>query len=118
MEIKEIFEDEQSQLLVLETGYRKPFSTLTVVDVEELKRIVRDYYSLIRVKGEIDAVVYGLHSLDVLQSIKDYPEIMQSFFIHNEVEISKGALKPWQVVNTQCAKPNPLHYPSAISIII
>ena len=73
MEIKEIFEDEQSEL---ETGYRKAFSTLAVVDVEELKRIVQDYYSLIRVKGKIDAVVYGLHSLDVLRSIKDYPEIM------------------------------------------
>ena len=58
-------------------------------DVGKLK-IIRDFYSLIRVTAEIDALVCGLRSLDVLQAVKDYPELMQHFFVYNDTELSKS----------------------------
>ena len=72
------------------TGFRKAFSSLTMSDVGELKKIIRDFYSPIRVKAEIDALVCGFCSLDVLQAVKDYPESMQRFFVHNDMELSKS----------------------------
>ena len=59
-------------------------------DVGELKKISRDFYFLIRVTAEIDALVCGLCSLDVLQAVKDYLELMQRFFAYNDMELSKS----------------------------
>ena len=60
-------------------------------DVGELNKIITDFYSLNCVKAEIDVLVCGLRSLDVLQALKDYPESMQRFFsVYNDMELSKS----------------------------
>jgi len=48
-----IFEEERSQDLVMEMGYRKALVTLQISDLESMKGLLRDYYTIVRIKAEV-----------------------------------------------------------------
>ena len=79
--MKEIFTDEENQLLLLETGYRKPLCTLTCDDKAAIKTAIRDYHTLVKIKPEIDQFADGLKVLNVLEHMKKYPSMMAPLFV-------------------------------------
>ena len=89
--LKTLFEDEQWQTLLLETGYRKPLSCLTQQDTSGIKRILRNFYTFVRVKAEIDQFLEGLSCLGVIDAVKKHPMLMQPLFIPSEsCQLTKG----------------------------
>ena len=53
-------------LLLLETGYRKPLSTISCEDKPFTKKAVCDYHTLVKIKPELDQFSEGLETLNVL----------------------------------------------------
>lgn len=47
LELREIFTSEEFCALLLETGYRKAYSTVTLNDLEELRLTLRQYHTMI-----------------------------------------------------------------------
>ncbi len=84
-ELRAVFDDEQgngdSGLLLLETGYRKPLSSLSCEDKPCIKKALRDYHTLVKIKPELDQFSDGLETLNVLPTMKKYPSIMSSLFV-------------------------------------
>ena len=54
--------DEISDLL-LQTGYRKPISSLTTTDKKEIISALLDYHVMLKVKGAMDQYMDGLEAL-------------------------------------------------------
>ena len=89
--MKEIFADEENQLLLLETGYRKALCTLTCDDKEAIKTAIRDYHTLVKIKPEIDQFADGLRVLNVLEYMKKYPSMMAPLFVdESDAYLNKG----------------------------
>ena len=68
-------------LLLLETGYRKPLSTISCEDKPCIKKAVCDYHTLVKIKPELDQFSEGLETLNVLSTMKKYPSLMSSLFV-------------------------------------
>lgn len=89
--MKEIFADEENQLLLLETGYRKPLCKRTCDDKVALKTAIRDYHTLVKIKPEIDQFADGLKVLNVLEHMKKYPSVMAPLFVdEGDAYLNKG----------------------------
>ena len=89
--LRTLFEDEQWQMLLLETGYRKPLSSLTQQDMSGIKRILRNFYTFVRVKAEIDQFLEGLSCLGVVDAVRKHPMLMQPLLIPSEsCQLTKG----------------------------
>ena len=90
-----MFDDDKGNgengLLLLETGYRKPLSSLTCDDKPCIKEAVRDYHTLVKIKPELDQFSDGLETLSVLQTVKKYPSLMSPLFVDQGSEcLNKG----------------------------
>lgn len=89
--LRTLFENDQWLTLLLETGYRKALSSLTVEDLIGIKRTLRNFYMLLRVKAEIDQFLEGLSCLGVLDQVRSHPMLMQPLLIPSEkCKLSKG----------------------------
>lgn len=71
---------EDFSTLVTDTGYRVPLTHLKLEDKEKLCKAVREYHTLIKVLPEINQFGEGLESLGVLEMMRKYPELLQSYF--------------------------------------
>lgn len=80
--LQEIFEDSDTSGKLLETGYRKPLTSITVNDREVIAVVLKLYHTLIKVKAEIDQFVDGLRCLGIDRYIKQYPELMEPVFVN------------------------------------
>ena len=49
-ELKAVFNDEDMQGILLETGFRIPVTSLSIQNREEIVSILKDYYSITRVR--------------------------------------------------------------------
>ena len=83
-------EDENLGLL-LDTGYSKPISTVTLVDRNKISDVLKKYHCLIKVKAEIDQFIEGLRSLNIEHYIQSYSELMKVLFVDVEAQRSISA---------------------------
>lgn len=85
MKLRDVFDDDEGNgdngLLLLETGYRKPLSSLGCEDKPCIKKAIRDYHTLVKIKPELDQFSDGLETLNVLPMMKKYPSLMSSLFV-------------------------------------
>ena len=89
--MKGLFEVEDNASILLETGYHKPLSTLTVTDVPMLCNALRSHHGIIKVKAELDQFCEGLETLGVLQSVKKHPNLMRPLFVASSyVQLTRG----------------------------
>lgn len=89
--LAEILTEERWQTLLLDTGYRKPLAQVHTIDLLNITRTLRNFYTIIRVKPEIDQLLEGLSYLKVLEYIKKYPDIFLPLFQREECQLTKGA---------------------------
>ncbi|XP_019857667.1 PREDICTED: G2/M phase-specific E3 ubiquitin-protein ligase-like [Amphimedon queenslandica] len=96
-ELKSIFDDDTYANALFETGYKKPISSLTLHNKEELTNVISTYHTLIKVKAQIDQFVKGLESLNIHSYMVKFPAIMKTLFVkENEkltAEYVKGLIK-------------------------
>ena len=83
------FDDPDHELLLLETGFRKPLSALVMSDVAVIRRTVKNHM-LMRVKAELDQFMKGLAVCGVAHAIRRHPELMAPRFVHTPVQLSRG----------------------------
>ena len=76
---------------ILESGYVKPLTFLSLEDVCILKQTLRDY-TLVRVKAEIDQFIEGLSALGVLETVRKYPALMSPLFTNLKKPLTKGKI--------------------------
>ena len=67
-----IFDDSDYELALMETGYRKPLSTLVLADRSTIVQTLRNY-AFLRVKPELDQFREGLASCGVAGAIYKEP---------------------------------------------
>lgn len=89
-------------MLLLETGYRKALSLLAFQDITGIKDTLRDYYTIIRVKAEIDQFVNGTWSFKMYKAVSS--QLMQPLFVASITPLSKR----------KCTQYNTLIYMGAL----
>ena len=67
--------------LVLEAGYTKPLSLLSISDRVLLMRTLMLYYALLQSRSVLDQLAEGLFALGVLEAMKLYPNLMEPLFV-------------------------------------
>ena len=75
---------------MLETGYRKPLSSLVMLDKAAIQKTLRAHV-LLKVKPELDRVCEGLKTCGVMESTLQYPSLMAPHLYHSEFD--------WRYVN-------------------
>ena len=64
------------------TGYCSwPLSLLNCDNKPCIKKAIRDYHTLVKIKPELDQFLDGLKTLNVLQTMKMYPSLMSPLFV-------------------------------------
>lgn len=90
-DLQKLFEEDGFSDLLLETGYRKAFTTVTLTDRQDLLQTLREYYTMIRGKVELDQYVEGLVDLNLRGLVQQYPQILKPLFMPiASVHIDKG----------------------------
>ena len=87
--MRAIFEDPDYELVLLETGFRKPVSSLCLLDKGVVANTLKAHL-LSRVKPELDQFSEGLGVCGVLEAVRRHPELMAPYFTHVPVELSAG----------------------------
>lgn len=90
-DLRSIFHDSNKESLLLETGFRKPLTLLTMDDKPNIKKVMQDHHTLIKVKPELDQFAEGLKTAGVLDKMRRYSTLMAPMFVtEGKVEINKG----------------------------
>ena len=79
--MKMLFAIDEVSALLLETGYRKPVSSLSLQDIPTLRAAIVDYHCLLKAKAAMDQFADSLQVLKVLDLIRKYPELAKPFFV-------------------------------------
>ena len=87
--MRAVFEDSNFELCILETGYRKPLTRLTLSDKPALMTTLK-LHLLFRVKPELDQFRDGLKACGVLGLVQRYQQLMAPFFVHTEKDLTQG----------------------------
>ena len=108
-EVRDIFDDPDHELVMLETGYRKPLSSLAVSDKEAVQKTLKTHL-LARVKPEMDQFCEGLDVCGILENIRKYSSLMTSFFIYTPMDLTAGmllcvCLNSWHFVGISLSGP-------------
>lgn len=83
-DVKMVFAVDEVSALLMETGYRKPLTHLTLQDIPTLKAALVDYHCMLKAKGAIDQFAEGLQRLKVLDLIKKFPLLTKPCFISED----------------------------------
>lgn len=76
--------------LILDSGYSKPVSSISVDTKEELVQSLKYHYTLYRTKAALDQLKSGLSILDVNKAMTDHPEVFKDFFVHTSKPLTAG----------------------------
>ena len=77
------------ELAMLETGYRKPLSSLVMLDKAAIQKTLRAHI-LLKVKPELDQFCEGLKTCGVMESTLQYPSLMAPCFTCTTVNLTGG----------------------------
>ena len=84
-----VFDDSDYELALMETGYRKPLSALTLSDRPVIAQTLKNYV-FIRVKPEFDQFREGLDVCGVARAVQSHPNLMVHHFVHAPIKLSRG----------------------------
>ena len=87
--LRECFKEEPFESLMLDTGFRKPLSSLAISDKEEIISILTANV-LLKVKPELDQFIEGLDTCGVLGAMRKSPQLMKVFLTHTTVDLTPG----------------------------
>lgn len=89
--MRAVFDEYEFELVLLETGYRKPLSSLLLSDRPAIVKTLK-IHVLVKVKPELDQFIDGLNMYGILESIKKYPSLMAQYFTHIAAPLTVGML--------------------------
>lgn len=95
IELQSLFTNENEnghdfEILMNDTGFKKPLPHVLVKEKEDLKSVLREFHSIIISKAEVDQFIEGLKCLNVLENIQKYPSLMSPFFCQQASSLTKG----------------------------
>ncbi len=88
-DLRGTFDDSDHELVLLETGFRKPLSMLVMADIEVIQKTLKNHL-LMRVKAELDQFQEGLAVCGVGEGVQRYPHLMAPRFMHTAVQLCRG----------------------------
>ena len=77
--------------LLLETGYSKPLTAITVGDKEAVLSAIADFHCLLKVKAATDQFAEGLECTGVLQYVKSHYDLMRPLLCYSTSHLTAGA---------------------------
>ena len=81
---------DEEEILLCETGYRKPVCSLKLVDKPSLLATLLDYHLMIKVKAEMDQFKEGLHTLGFYEDFKSNPFLWEPYFMNVNEQLTSG----------------------------
>jgi hypothetical protein len=87
--LREVFEDPDFEILLLNTGYRKPLTSLFLSDKEAIESTLK-VHMMTQIKPELDQFRDGLEACRILRSVSRHPSLMAPYFVHTPVVLTKG----------------------------
>ena len=75
---------------LLQTGYRKPISSLVATDKQEVISALLDYHIMLKVKGAMDQYMAGLEALGLLERIRENPSVWKALFTKPSHRLTPG----------------------------
>lgn len=87
--LRDVFDDSDNELMILETGYKKPLSLLVLSDKASLQATLRAQV-LLKVKPELDQFMEGLALCGVLDFVRRHPMLMACYFTRSPVDLCTG----------------------------
>lgn len=98
--MRAVFSDENYlyQSALMETGYMRPFASLTMDDKEEIISILIDYHCLIKPKAAMDQFAEGLQRTGVLHYIKHHHSILRDSFRYRPSTLTAGTYVQIRVI--------------------
>ena len=81
-ELRALFDgsDADMESLLLETGFFKPLSLLSMSDKDGILSSVTDYHCILKVKAVMDQFLEGLEVGGVLVAVRNHGDVMKSMF--------------------------------------
>ncbi len=92
--LRKIFLDPDFETIILETGYRRPLSTLVMADKTVIIKTLKTHV-LLRVKAELDQFCEGLAACGVVEAIRKNAALMSVYFIYSSVTLTAGKNLLW-----------------------
>lgn len=90
--LREVFlHDMDFEVMLTETGYRKPISSLVIEDKSNIVKTLKTHM-LLKVKAELDQFCEGLKTCNILEAVIKNPSVMSPFFISAEVKLTAGMI--------------------------
>lgn len=93
---------------IIESGYSKPICTITLAEKEELVRVVKLHYTLLRNKAETDQLKRGLSILGLGEALETHTNLLQPMFLAEKSTPLTAGL--YDLCNTLCILVAWFHY--------
>ena len=87
--LREIFDDSEHEMVMLETGCKKVLSMLALSDKASLQATLKTHM-LLKVKPELDQFMDGLGICGVLNATRVHPMLMAPYFVRVPLDLSAG----------------------------
>lgn len=114
-ELTEVMSAEDIQSQIIEAGFTKPVSSLSLSDKGEVVSTLLTFHLFIKVKAVMDQFGEGLERAGLLQYMKLYQDLMRPLFVNETPALTAskmiiktyynsvtGVSKPIQVISRQC----------------
>jgi len=83
----------------METGYAKPFESLTLDDKEEIIPILIDYHCFVKPKAAMDQFSQGLQCTGVLHLIRHHDSVLRDMFRYRPSSLTAGTACIYTPIN-------------------
>ena len=87
--LRVLFQSPEYEPVLLEIGYRKPLTSLQIVDKTRIKQTLKAQV-LLRMKAEIVQFCDGLRTCEVIEYTRKYPTLMAPRFMQTLVSLTPG----------------------------
>lgn len=89
-ELQSLFCRSEPESVLLETGYNKPLSLLTMEDLDNILSYIIDYHCLIKVKASMDQFIDGLISGGIMDNIRSHSQLLKPMFCPDPSQLTAG----------------------------
>ena len=76
--------------LLIQTGFRKAISSLTLDDVENVSSALIDFHCMLKVKAAMDQFRDGLKCLGLLYMLEENPSLWKPLFVSSGTPLTAG----------------------------